>query len=111
MNVLNVGPILCVLHVSVKQATTKEYFFTVLMMLQANSGVLFLYWFVFLVGWLVVFSGKGNIRAKFTENQSVKITNLPDSSMSLLLVLPVLHVGGFVYAALLRIVESREENK
>lgn len=66
---------------------------------------------VWLFSWLIGFSGKGNIRAKFTQNQSVKVTNLSDSSMGLLLVLSVLHVGRFVYAILLRIVDSIEENK
>lgn len=102
-NVLSVGlvPILGVLCVSITQATTREYFVAVLMMLQANSGVLLLCWFGFLVVYLV-FLG----RVKFTENQSVKITNLFDGSMGLLLVLSVLHVGGFVYATLVRIVEN-----
>lgn len=68
---------------------------------------------VWLFRCLFDFSWKGNIRAKFTEKQSVKIINLPDSSMALLLVLSVLNVGGFVdlNATLLRIVESIEENK
>lgn len=112
MSVFSVGPIPVshVLCVSVTQATTKEYFVAVVMMLQANSGVLFLCWFGFF-SWLVGCFWKGNIRAEFTENRSVKITNLSDSSTGLLLVLLVLHVGGFVYATLLRIVESIEENK
>lgn len=46
---LSIGPIptLHVLSVSVTQVTTQEYFVTILVMLQANSGVVFGVWFFF----------------------------------------------------------------
>lgn len=50
MSTLSIGPIptLHVLNVSVMQATTQEYFITILVMLQANSRVLLWFWFFFL---------------------------------------------------------------
>lgn len=49
MSTLSIGPIptLHVLNVSVMQATTQEYFITILVMLQANSRVLLWFWFFF----------------------------------------------------------------
>lgn len=104
MSTLSIGPIptLHVLNVSVTQATTQEYFITILVMLQANSRVLL--WFCFFCRSAI--SGPNLLKKK-----SVKITNLSDTSMGLLLALLVLHVGGFAYAALPMIVESTEEKR
>lgn len=104
MSTLSVGPLptSCALSVSVTQATTQEYFVTVLVMLQTNSGVLF---FFFLFSCRSAASGSNLLK------KSARITNLSHASMDQLLALLVLHVGGVVYAALPMILESTDDNK
>lgn len=102
MSTLSVGPLptSCALSVSVTQATTQEYFVTVLVMLQTNSGVLFF-----------LFSCRSAASGSNLLKKSARITNLSHASMDQLLALLVLHVGGVVYAALPMILESTDDNK